>query len=55
MSNKKSKLVIYKAVGGDVKLEVSLWRNMIWLTQSQIAELFGAQRPAITKNARKSF
>jgi hypothetical protein len=50
MSNKKSKLVIYKAVGGDVKLEVSLWRNTIWLTQSQIADLFGTQRPAVVKH-----
>ena len=33
-----------------VKLEVRLEEETVWLTQAQIAELFGTQRPAITKH-----
>jgi hypothetical protein len=33
-----------------VKLEVRLENETVWLTQSQIADLFGTQRPAITKH-----
>ncbi len=33
-----------------VKLEVRMDKETIWLTQQQIAELFGTQRPAITKH-----
>lgn len=55
MGNKISKLVIYKAGGGDVKLEVSLWKNTIWLTQSQIAELFGVDRTVVSKHLRNIF
>ena len=33
-----------------VRLEVRLENETVWLTQAQIAELFGTQRPAITKH-----
>lgn len=33
-----------------VKLEVRLEEETVWLTQEQIATLFGTQRPAITKH-----
>lgn len=33
-----------------VKLEVRLEDETVWLTQEQIAELFGTKRPAITKH-----
>ena len=34
----------------DVIIEVRLIQETIWLTQAQIAELFGTKRPAITKH-----
>lgn len=34
----------------EVKLEVRLEEETVWLTQEQIATLFGTQRPAITKH-----
>jgi hypothetical protein len=34
----------------DVIIEVRLIQDTIWLTQAQIAELFGTKRPAITKH-----
>lgn len=47
-----------KNIGGDKgqvilyrnQLEVRLERETVWLTQAQIAELFGTKRPAITKH-----
>ena len=37
------------------KLEVRLEGETVWLTQSQIAELFGTKRPAITKHLGNIF
>ncbi len=33
-----------------IKLEVRLENETVWLTQQQIADLFGTKRPAITKH-----
>lgn len=35
-----------------VKLEVRLEDETVWLTQAQIAELFGTEVPAISKHIR---
>jgi hypothetical protein len=45
-----NEIIIYKADDGKTKLEVRLQNNNVWLTQQQIADLFGTQRPAITKH-----
>jgi hypothetical protein len=34
---------------------VQLGQETVWLTQKQIAELFGTQRPAITKHLKNIF
>lgn len=39
----------------DIKLEVKLDAETVWLTQQQIADLFGTQRPAITKHLSNIF
>lgn len=44
------KIVLYKN-----KLEVRLEQDTVWLRQEQIAELFGTQRPAITKHLSNIF
>jgi len=36
-------------------LQVRLENETVWLTQSQIALLFGTQRPAITKHINNIF
>jgi len=46
----KGQVVLYKN-----KLEVKLEKETVWLAQSQIAELFGIQRPAITKHLANIF
>ena len=38
-----------------VKLEVRLEDETVWLTQEQIADLFGTKRPAITKHLNKLY
>src|SRR3990167_5427452 len=50
----KGEIVIYKAKEGPV-LEVRLEKETVWLTQKQIASLFGIQRPAITKHLNNIF
>jgi len=51
---KTGEIVIYKSKEGP-KLDVRLKEDTIWLTQAQIALLFGTQRPAITKHLKNIF
>lgn len=51
----KSKILIYKNSKNEVAIEVKLEQDTVWLTQSQIATLFGTQRPAITKHLNNIF
>ena len=37
------------------RLEVLMEKETVWLRQEQIAELFGTQRPAITKHLQNIF
>ncbi len=55
MDVNKGEVVIYKAKGGTIRLDVKLTRETAWLTQNQIASLFGTQRPAITKHLANVF
>jgi hypothetical protein len=47
--------LLYNAPNGDVKVEVLLSNETIWLTQERMAALFGVQRPAITKHLKNIF
>lgn len=47
--------LLYTAPDGQVKVECILHDETIWLTQDRIAELFGVQRPAITKHLKNIF
>ncbi len=47
-------IVIYQA-GNEIRLDVRLEKDNVWLTQAQIALLFGTQRPAITKHLNNIF
>lgn len=44
----EDQLLIYATDSGSV--EVQLAQDSVWLTQAQLAELFGTKRPAITKH-----
>jgi prophage maintenance system killer protein len=43
-------IVIYKAKDGHIELDVSLAQETLWLTQQQMADLFGTKRQAISKH-----
>lgn len=46
-------IVIYE--NGNIELKATVENESIWLTQTQIAELFDVQRPAITKHLTNIF
>lgn len=50
MPGKDDKIQLYTSADGVVRLEVSLERESVWLSQAQMAELFGTKRPAVTKH-----
>lgn len=52
---KKGEIVIYQTPDKKVRIDVSLENETIWLTQDQIALLFGTKRPAITKHLNNIF
>ena len=50
VSTKEQNQIIFYRPDDTISLEVRLENDTIWLTQAQIAELFGTKRPAITKH-----
>lgn len=58
MKNKKitrSQFILYTAPSGDVKLEVFLQDETIWLTQKMMAELFQVSVSAINQHIKNIF
>ena len=53
-SSPKSEIILYQP-NEMVSLEVRLDEETVWLTQQQIAELFGVNQPAISKHLRNIF
>lgn len=47
--------VVYKSNDGTIQLEVQLANDTVWLTQAQMAMLFGTQRQAVTKHLKNIF
>ena len=45
----KGEIVLYQP-NDNIKLEVRLDNETVWLTQQQIADLFGVKQPAISKH-----
>lgn len=48
-------VVVYESSEGEARVEVRLDRNSVWLSQEQMAELFGRERSVITKHVRNVF
>lgn len=53
--NPNREFLLYKTDNGDIKVDVLLQNETIWMPQSKIAELFAVQRPAITKHLNNIF
>ncbi len=47
--------LLYTTPNSEVKVETYLHNETLWLPQKRIAELFGVQRPAITKHLKNIF
>ena len=52
---KESKIIFYQTDDGNVKIEVFYQDETFWMTQKKMRELFGVQRPAITKHLKNIF
>ena len=52
---KQGEFLLYKAQDGAIKVDVFFQDETVWLTQKTLAELFGVQRPAITKHLKNIF
>lgn len=53
--NKELKFLIYNTPTENIKIDVAIKDETIWLTQKAMAELFGVQVPAISKHLKKIF
>ena len=51
----ESQILLYSSPGGDVRLEVLVQGETVWLTQQKIADLFGVDRSVITKHLKNIF
>lgn len=55
LNDQTTEFLLYTAPNGAVRVEVLLSNETLWLTQERMAELFGVQRPAITKHLKNIF
>ncbi len=52
MSVRNSKLVIYQTEDGQLQVKVRVYEDTVWLTQSEISDLFGKDRTVISKHIK---
>jgi hypothetical protein len=50
-----TEFLLYTTPNSDVKVEIFLHNESVWLPQKRMAELFGVQRPVITKHLKNIF
>ena len=55
LPDNQSNFILYTGNDGKVNVDVFLQDETIWLTQKAISELYGVQRPAITKHLKNIF
>ena len=53
--NNKSELLIYESKNGEVKIDVNLEDETVWLTQEQMAKLFGRDKSVISRHINHIF
>lgn len=54
-SDELSDFILYTAPNGDVKIEIYVQNETVWLTQQKIADLFGVDRTVVTKHLGNIF
>ncbi|MEA2050918.1 MAG: virulence RhuM family protein [Campylobacterota bacterium] len=50
-----TQFLLYKAENGKIKVDVLIQDETVWLTQEQMAELFGRDRTVISKHIKNTF
>jgi hypothetical protein len=48
-------VVVYEAPDGEVRVDLRLEQDTVWLTQDQMSQLFGRERSVVTKHIRNVF
>lgn len=48
-------VLVYESADGSARVDVRLDRETVWLTQDQMARLFGRERSVVTKHIRNTF
>ena len=48
-------VVVYEVPDGGMRVDVRFGRETVWLTQQQMAELFGRDRSVVTRHVRNAF
>ena len=54
-SDELSDFILYTAPNGEVKIEIYVQNETVWLTQQKIADLFGVDRTVVTKHLGNIF
>ncbi|HMU05028.1 MAG TPA: RhuM family protein [Saprospiraceae bacterium] len=55
MENKNSEFIIFKTEDEKISVDVRMNDETVWLTQDQLAVLFGVERPGITQHIKNIF
>jgi len=55
MEKNNSQIIIYQAENGETKLDVSFDEETVWLTQKQMATLFGKSVSTINEHIKNIF
>jgi len=54
-SDELSNFLLYTTPNNEIKIEIYFQNETVWLSQQKMAELFGVQRPAVTKHLKNIF
>jgi len=55
INGEMTEFLLYTTPGGEVKVEIFVHDENVWLTQKRMAELFGVQVPAVNKHLSNIF
>ncbi len=55
MEDTRGEVVVYENADGEVRVDVRLQRDTLWLAQDQMAELFGRERSVVAKHLGSIF
>jgi prophage maintenance system killer protein len=55
LTSSRGDVMVFEDPAGQVRVDVRVERDTVWLTQAQMAELFGRERSVVTKHIRKAY